>query len=396
MLGLVSLFADLSTEMVYPLIPIYMTAVFGATPAIVGVVEGIAESTASLLKVVSGYLGDRFQRKKPIALIGYSTTLLYKLALILAVSWPGVLFARVIDRIGKGIRTAPRDALVAESSPDGALGSSFGLHKMLDMAGAALGILAAFFMMRQLENPSGIAAEAGTIRTCKIIFLGSAIPAVFALLMFFFIHEKKRPVKAEAKTPVSLIEGAKSLDKRLVLYLVVAFVFTLGNSSNSFLLLKAAKVGFSTSDVLLLYFLYNAVSSLLAIPAGAISDRIGRKSVLVAGYSIFALAYLLFALAPAKGWILAAFVIYGLYTAVTTGAERAFISEISPPDLKGTMLGLHSTIIGATLLPASVIAGLLMTKVNYSAPFILGSALSLLSAIILVFGLRKPQNITHI
>ena len=367
-----------------------------AANLIVGVVEGIAESTTSLLKVVSGYLGDRFQRKKPIALIGYSTTLLYKLLLILAVSWPGVLLARVIDRIGKGIRTAPRDALVAESSPDVALGSSFGLHKMLDMAGAALGILAAFFMMRQLENPSGIAAEADTIRTYRIIFLGSAIPAVFALLMFFFIHEKKRPEKAKAKTSASLIEGAKRLDKRLVLYLIVAFVFTLGNSSNSFLLLKAAKVGFSTSDVLLLYFLYNAVSSLLAIPAGAISDRIGRKSVLVAGYSIFALAYLLFALAPAKGWILAAFVIYGLYTAVTTGAERAFISEISPPDLKGTMLGLHSTIIGATLLPASVIAGLLMTKVNYSAPFILGSALSLLSAIILVFGLRKPQNITHI
>lgn len=376
-LGLVSFFMDLSTEMVYPLVPLYLTAVFGATPALVGVIEGIAESLASLLKVFSGYVTDRYRRKKPIAFLGYATSLLYKLALVLAGSWIGILAARAIDRFGKGIRTAPRDVLVSESADPATLGRSFGLHKALDMAGSAAGILAAFAIMRMWKGEYAY----------KTLFLVSAIPALASLAMFLFIKETGKP--RQGKEPLRLLRGFKEADGRLKLYFLVVFLFTLGNSSNAFLLLRAGNVGFDPATAVLLYFLYFAVSSLLAIPFGRLSDSIGRKAVLVGGGLVFALTYGLFAWAPSKPIIVAAFAVYGFYTAMVTGAERAFIAEISPKDLKGTMLGLHSTIQGIALLPASVIAGLLWNAFGPIATFSLGAGLALLSSVILAFGLRK-------
>lgn len=376
LVGLVSFFADLSTEMVYPLIPLYLTTVFGATPALVGVIEGIAESLASLLKVFSGYVTDKYRKKKPIAFFGYSTVLIYKVALVLAGSWAGVLAARVIDRFGKGVRTAPRDVLVSESSDPAKLGHSFGLHKALDMAGSAAGILAAFLIMNAWKGNYAY----------KRLFLLSSIPAFFALAMFLFIKETGKP--RESKAPLHVLSGLKSLDARLKLYLVVVFMFTLGNSSNTFLLLRAGNVGFDSATVVLLYFLYNIVSSLLALPLGRMSDRVGRKRILVAGYVTFAIVYGLFAWAPSKGAMIAAFALYGLFTAMTAGVERAFIAEIAPRDLKGTMLGLHSTIVGIALLPASVIAGLLWSAFGPAVPFALGSSLSFAAALVLAIGLR--------
>jgi MFS family permease len=379
-IGLVSFFADLSTEMVYPLVPLYLTTVFGATPALVGVIEGIAESLASLLKVFSGYVTDKYRKKKPIAFLGYSATLLYKGALIFAGSWVGILGARVIDRFGKGIRTSPRDVLVSESSDSKKLGHSFGLHKALDMAGSAAGILVAFFIMKAWNGQYAY----------KQIFLLSCIPAVAALTMFTFIRETSKP--RESKAPLNVIGGFKTLDSRLKLYLAVVFVFTLGNSSNTFLLLRAATVGFDSASVVLLYFLYNLVSSLLALPFGRRSDRIGRKRVLVAGYVVFAVVYALFAWATNKTVIIAAFALYGFFTAMTAGVERAFISEIAPKELKGTMLGLHSTIVGIALFPASVIAGLLWDASGPVVPFAVGASLSFIAALTLAFGLREKAN----
>lgn len=376
-IGLVSFFADLSTEMVYPLIPIYLTTVFGATPALVGVIEGIAESLASLLKVFGGYISDKYRKKKPVAFLGYSTGLVYKLALVLAGSWVGILAARVIDRFGKGIRTAPRDVLVSESGDSSKLGHSFGLHKMLDMAGSAAGILAAYFIMKAWQGEYAY----------KRLFLLSCIPMVAALFMFIFIKEKSEP--RDSKAPLHVFSGIKNLDGRLKLYLVVAFIFTLGNSSNTFLLLRAGNVGFDSASVVLLYFVYNMVSSLLALPFGKISDRVGRKRVLVAGYLTFTLVYAGFAWAADKTVIVAAFVLYGVFTAATAGVERAFIAEIAPRELKGTMLGLHSTIVGIALFPASVIAGLLWNAFGPVVPFAFGASLSFAAALILAFGLKK-------
>lgn len=377
-LGLVSCFADISSEMVYPIIPLYLTVVLGATPALVGVIEGIAESIASLLKVFSGYVSDRFQKKKAIAFSGYATGVLYKLALIFAGSWVGILTARVIDRFGKGIRTAPRDVMVAESADKASMGKSFGVHKMLDMAGSAFGILLSFILLTTMGEGS-----------YKTIFIISVIPILIALFMFVFIKEPKG--KRTIVEREHFWKNIKNLDGQLKLYLAVTFLFTLGNSSNSFLLLRAYDVGFSSSTAILLYFIYNITASSLAIPCGKLSDRIGRKIVLVAGYIIFSLVYFGFAVCSNKIFMILIFIIYGIYTAMTAGVERAFISEIAPKELKGTMLGLHSTLAGLALLPASVIAGLLWDGIGAFAPFVYGGVMSLLAAIILFKGLQKKS-----
>ncbi len=372
LLGLVSFFSDISAEMVYPIIPLYLTSVFGATPMLVGVIEGIAESLASLLKVFSGYITDKYKKKKSIAFIGYATGLVYKVALIFAGSWVGILGARIIDRIGKGIRTAPRDVMVSESAKDGSAGQAFGIHKALDMAGSAIGILIAYLLLRQMNTGFDY----------KKIFLISVIPAILGLLMFFFIKEKKEDRFVKQREP--FWKNIRKLDKQLKLYLLVAFLFTLGNSSNAFLLLRAKSVGFSDTSVILLYFIYNLTASLLAIPAGKRSDMVGRKRLLVAGYLVFSLVYLGFAFAGSKPMMIGLFAMYGLYTAMITGVERAYISEISPQELKGTMLGVHSTIVGISLLPASVIAGILWNTFGAAAPFMFGSAMSLIAACLLL------------
>lgn len=378
-LGLVSFFADISSEMVYPLIPLYLTAVFGTTPVLVGIIEGIAESIASLLKVFSGYISDKYQHKKPIAFCGYAAGLFYKFALIFAGSWIGILGARIIDRFGKGIRTAPRDVMVSESADKSQMGKSFGIHKSLDMAGSAIGILLSFFLLKNM-------GEGGY----KTIFAISIIPVILALCMFFFIEEKKE--KRVVKQREYFWRNIKNLNGSLKLYLLVAFLFTLGNSSNTFLLLKATDLGFSSTDTILLYFAYNITSALLAVPFGKRSDKVGRKKILVLGYLTFSVVYLGFAFATQKWMLLAAFILYGFYTAMVAGVERAYISEIAPAKLKGTMLGLHSTLVGVALLPASIIAGGLWELFGSSAPFVFGALLSGAAALILGVFFKANQN----
>ena len=378
-LGLISCFADISSEMVYPLIPLYLTAAFGATPALVGIIEGIAESIAGLLKVSSGYISDRFQHKKAIAFGGYATGVVYKIALIFAGSWAGILMARVIDRFGKGVRTAPRDVMVSESADKGSMGSAFGIHKMLDMAGSAIGILLAFVLLKNIGGNG-----------YKTIFAISVIPIGIALFLFFFIHEKKENRKVVQRE--HFWKNIAGLDRKLKMYLMVTFLFTLGNSSNSFLLLRASDVGFDSSNVILLYFIYNLTASVLAVPCGKLSDRTGRKGLLVSGYITFSMVYFGFAFCESKQIMIVIFILYGVFTAMTAGVERAFISEIAPESLKGTMLGLHSTLAGIALLPASVIAGLLWDNIGAFAPFVYGGVMSLISALILATKLSSSND----
>lgn len=375
LIGLVSLFIDMSTEMVYPLVPIFLTATLGASPAIVGVIEGIAESIASLLKVFSGYIGDVYHNKKRLTFIGYSASVVYKLFLLLAASWPGILLARVIDRTGKGIRTAPRDALVAQSSDNKKLGGSFGLHKMLDMAGSSLGALLAFVF---------IATNFGFHKA----FLFSIIPAVIGISIIFAVKEdKNHEVKRE-----KLKLREEKLDAKLKAYLLVIFLFCLGNSSNTFLLLKAQEQGFSASQVMLLYFLYTVSTSALAIPSGKLSDKFGRSKILVPGYLIYGLVYLGFAFLTAKPAILLLFIAYGAYNAFISGAERAFIAENSPSGMKGTILGIYGTLQGIGLLLSSIIAGFMWDKINSNAPFLFGGILGIVSAVLIRIILSRNSD----
>ena len=355
-----------------------MTATLGASPAIVGIIEGIAESIASLLKVFSGYIGDVYHNKKRLTFVGYSASVLYKIFLLLASSWLGVLVARVIDRTGKGIRTAPRDALVAQSSDSKKLGGSFGLHKMLDMAGSSLGALLAYFF---------VAMNVGFHQA----FLFSIIPAVIGILIIFRVREDKSSVTRPAKLT---LKGLK-LDGKLKMYLAVIFFFCLGNSSNAFLLLKAQEQGFSSSQVILLYLIFNIATSVLAIPSGKLSDKFGRSKILVPGYLIYGLVYLGFALLSAKLAILILFIAYGAYTAFISGAERAFIAENAPPGFKGTVLGIYGMLQGIGLLLSSIIAGLMWDQINSNAPFFLGGIIGILSALIILLILDKNNFIKH-
>jgi MFS family permease len=369
-LGLVSFFTDVSTEMVYPLIPLFLISKFGATPALIGLIEGIAESLASLLKVFSGYISDRFKRKKELAFAGYFAGLIYKVILLFANSWAFVLFARLIDRFGKGIRTAPRDSLVSESAAKNELGKAFGLHKAFDMAGAALGILITYFLIK-----------GAAFVDYNAVFMISMIPAVLGLFMFVFIKQDSKTQQTKKREP--FFKNIRGVDNQLWLYLFVVFVFTLGNSSKTFLLLKAKAVGFEEAGAILLYFVYNLTASALSFPAGRLSDNIGRKKLLVSGYIAFGVCYTIFALAASKIVVLLAFVVFGVYTAMITGVERAFVAEIAPPELKGTMLGLHSTVAGVALFPASLITGMLWVEFGAAVPFAFGAAMAFAAAALL-------------
>jgi MFS family permease len=380
-LGLVSLFIDLSTEMVYPLVTIYLSTF--ASVAIIGVIEGLAESFAALLKTYSGYIGDKFNNKKNLAIIGYASAILYKIILFFSFSWIGVLIAKLIDRIGKGIRTAPRDALLAQSASSN-LGKSFGLHKTLDMFGSAIGIALSIFLLKNLTNGNNII----DVDAFKQIFLISIIPALIGVFCLFFVKEVKNQKKSFREIS---FKGIK-LDRKVILYLIVVFVFSIGNSSNAFLVLRVTSLGFSTIDVLILYLVYNLVSSLVAYPLGKLSDKINRKHLVIPAYMLYALVYFGFAFFESKTWFYVLFAIYGIFQALIAGSEKAYITENSPKDFKGTVLGLYGSVQGLGLFIASFSAGAIWSFIGAKYTFIFGGLMSIVAAISLVFIFNTKNN----
>ena len=371
-LGIVSLLADISSEMVYPLIPYFLVYVLGTNIYFLGIIEGIAESTASLLKVFFGVFSDRIQKRKIFAIFGYGVSSAGKLLLAMAASWPMVLSSRFVDRTGKGIRTAPRDALISESAAAGKRGAAFGLHRAMDTAGAVIGAGLAFLVLLKFSD------------NIRGVFYLALIPAILSVIAMVFIREGKKADKKEAKVSIKSYFSLKQYPRQLKIFLLISFIFTIGNSSNLFLILKAMDIGFLPIYALLLYMIYSVSHSLSSYPAAKLSDRIGRKAILAIGYFLFGIIYLGFAFIGVKAAYWALFLVYGLYSGLTEGVEKAFVADNSPENLKATALGMHATVAGITLLPASVLAGLLWQFAGPSAPFYFSGLTGFISTILIL------------
>ncbi len=371
-LGLVSLFNDISSEMLYPLVPIFLTAVLGAPVAIVGLIEGIAEATASLTKAVSGWLSDRFDRRRPLVALGYGLSAIAKPLLGASTGWPMVMGLRFGDRLGKGIRTAARDALIADSAEEKYRGRAFGFHRALDSVGAVAGPLLALVFLGVLGD------------NLRLVFFLAFIPAVMGLLLLLLVRERRRVRPSGAAPALNLRLGM--FDRRFQLFILAIGVFSLGNSSDAFLILRARDLfGESTFLAVLAYAFYNVVYSLASTPAGILSDRIDRRWVLGGGLVIFALVYTGFAIDvhPIATWVL--FAVYGLYIAMTDGVGKALCVDLVPADLRGTALGSYATIVGILTFPASFAGGLLWSYISPSATFAFGAIMALLAAALLAF-----------
>lgn len=374
--GVVSFLTDTSTKMVYSVMPMFLMSI-GASKTSLSLIEGVAESTASLLKAFSGYWSDKIGRNKPFMLIGYGLSALVMPLYATVVTPLQMLFYRFAERVGKGIRTAPRDSLVAGSVERNETGKSFGLHKAMDNSGAILGPLLAFFILSLKPD------------SFRLIFLLAAIPGLLGVIVLIY------GIKEAKKKKESLLQKFKFRDfpKRFYLFLFIIFIFTLGNSTDALLIVKANEVGVKVTFIPLVYLISSIVSVALAIPFGSLSDRIGREKLLIAGFLIYAVVYFGFGFTGNIQTIIALFALYGVHSASTDGVQKALVSDLVDKNKKGTGLGMYNALLGITLLPASLIAGLLYDKVNSSIPFYFGAATAALSAILMtVFVVTKQRK----
>ncbi len=382
-MGVVSLLNDVASEMIYPIVPIFLTTVLGAPIQIVGLIEGIADSTASVLKVISGWLSDKFKRRKIFVVFGYSLSSISKIILGLASSWHFVLGARFVDRFGKGTRDSARDALISDNTKDGKRGRAFGFHRAMDSLGAVFGSLIALLLI-SLYNTN-----------YSKIFFAAFIPSVIGvLILIIFVRERRRisETKIKQDVTVSLKSSWKNLDINFKIFLLISVIFAIGNSSDVFMILRAQNLGLSVTLTILAYVLFNFSYSLFSYPAGMITDKIGPKKVLIFGYILFALVYFSFGLINQSLFIWFLFPLYGLFMALTDGVSRSYITKIVPNELIGTAFGAYQTTIGLCAFLASFIAGWLWDLVNPSAPFIFGGIMSAITAVVFIFLKTKPSK----
>ena len=373
-----SFLTDISSEMLIHLLPFFLANVLGVGTAVIGLIEGVAESTASLLKIFSGYISDKLRARKWLAVSGYALSTLSKPFYLLAQAWGGVMAIRVTDRIGKGLRTAPRDALIADSIDARHRGLAFGLHRMGDTAGAMLGtLIAAALLWRSQRGALDLAA--GTFRT---IVLWSLIPAALAVLVLAF-GAREVPLRQRGAPKLSL----SGFDRRFLWFLGAVVVFTLGNSSDAFLLLRARERGLGLVQVLLMVASFNLIYTLISGPAGVLSDKIGRRRIIVFGWLTYGVIYLGFAVASAAWQMWALYALYGAYYGMTEGTAKALVADLVPAEQRGTAYGVYNAAVGLAAFPASAIAGVLWQGVGSwqgfgpAAPFFFGAGLALIAAL---------------
>ena len=380
--GFTSMFMDISSEMVLNILSLFLSNVLGVQTSIIGLIDGVAEATASILKLFSGWLSDRIGGRKWLAVIGYGISAVFKPLFYIANSWGLVAGVRWADRVGKGIRTAPRDALVADSVDAQNRGLAFGFHRAMDTAGAMVGLLIAALVV-WLTQKNDLLLSRSTFQT---IVLVSLIPAILAVLTLAF-GAKDVAVKGKREAPrISL----KSMGKPFSIFLVIVSLFTLGNSADSFLVLRAQNLGVSVLGILLMLAIFNLIYALISTPAGSLSDRIGRRKLIVGGWLVYAVIYLGFAAARSSWQVWVLYAVYGLYYGMAYGSANALVADLVPEHLRGTAYGTYNAVIGLLAFPASFIAGVLWQGLGKwagfgpSAPFLFGGLMALIAAILMI------------
>ncbi|HJS52454.1 MAG TPA: MFS transporter [Pyrinomonadaceae bacterium] len=385
-LSFVAFLNDVSSDIIYPLLPAFLFLTLGASPFAIGLIEGFAESVASILKLFSGYLSDKFGNRKLPVFLGYSLAAVTRPMLVFVTTWPQVLVVRMTDRIGKGIRGAPRDALIAGSIDPGTRGLAFGFNRAADHLGAVVGPVIAFVLLSVLAaDPSN-----PTTREYQQLFLFASIPVVIGLFIIgFFVHEKKKEKVEIEKNPIKF--SLKAFDGNFKRFLLVMSLFTLSNSTDAFLLLRAQQAGIAPAVLPLLWMVLHFSKVLSSLAGGNLSDRFGRKSVIVAGWLLYAVVYIMFAFitAPWQAWAL--FAIYGVFFGLSEGVEKALVADMVEDEKRGTAYGLYNLAYGITVFPASLLFGFLWTSYGVQTAFIVSACISILAAI-LFLGIKTKKT----
>jgi len=386
--GATSFFMDISSEMVINILPLFLSNVLGVKTNIIGLIEGVAESTASILKIFSGWLSDKLHARKWLAVAGYGLSALSKPFFYFANTWGWVAGVRWVDRVGKGVRTAPRDALVADSINEEKRGLAFGFHRAADTAGAMVGLLIALFVVWRAQSAK---LELGR-STFQTVVLVSLVPAFLAVLTLVLGVKEIKPKDQQAAPKFAF----KALGKPFMTFMVIVGLFDLGNSSDSFLVLRAQERGISVIGILGLLAVFNLVYTLVSTPAGSLSDKVGRRNVIIGGWIVYVLVYLGFGIASSAWQVWLLYIVYGLYYGMAYGTTKAMVADLVSPELRGTAFGTYNAILGIIDFPASLIAGILWEGVGNwggfgpSAPFLFGAAMASLALVMFIFW--KPQS----
>ena len=371
-LGAVSFFNDVASEMLYPILPIFLTQVLGAPVAVVGLIDGVADGCAAIFKTIFGRWSDRLGKRKPFILSGYSASAISKVIIALSHLWGVVFIGRVVDKFGKGLRTGARDALLLDASNEKNRGLVFGLHRSMDSAGAVVGPLIALALLGAFHNDIH-----------KILYV-AVVPSIFGIFLISFLRETRRTEKVST-TPLPKL-SFKALPRELKIFLVATGLFALGNSSDSFLILRSKNLGLSLSLVVLAYVIYNIVYTIASVPAGNLADKIGPKRVYMTGVVIYVFVYAGFALNKSTTGIWGLFAVYGLFIALTDGVSKALVGQFIDKKEAGGVYGLLQTITSIGILLASIIGGLLWTTFSPAATFFFGAACAALSLLVFVYG----------
>ena len=405
-LGITSFLTDFSTELYYPLLPIFLTTILKAKYLFVGLMEGIAETTASLLKLFSGWLSDKLNRRKVLVVGGYGLSGLTRPVIAIATAGWHILGARFVDRIGKGLRTAPRDALIADSTAPESRGKAFGFHRSMDHAGAVVGPIVAFIIMASAvfgagffvdlfknsqeavslidgSNSDGGIVEANKIdeHTYRIVFWCSSIPAILSVLvLIFMVKDIRQADEKRAKLPILTL---KPFDRNFKVFLPIVILFTLGNSSDAFLILRAKDLGVAEILVPILWAALHVVKMLSAMPGSAWSDKVGRRKVIIVGWMVYSIIYFGFAFAKTEWQVWLLFMFYGIYFGLTEGTEKAFVADLVPTELRGTAYGVYNFAIGIGAFPACLLMGKLWDSFGPTVAFSFGAIISLVAMILL-------------